>query len=429
MAFNYSGSNGKLYYTLNGVAKRVHEAYIGQLVESVLEPEPTVVAKLVYRGGADVYYHVDTNETHTEYKYINDNVVVTTSFTPTKTGYTFVGWRTDTVANSDVIQTMYMEGRTIDLYAVFSKDITLQCYMYNESAVDYNETFSNVSYYNNGNSTYPTFTVRENDMPNYRFVGWSLSQSQDGTIEYEHISNQQFTTSTTLYAIYQYSVHYGYAVNGSVATYDGVVAVNAINTTVQLCPIFTLADPERLDASFIGWSISPTSHDVTYYPISDTNPDHPKVDHIPINNNTIFYSVFKYADIQNIPVYASGSGVIQGSNTPTWIEIRKSDGTQLDSYSTNYFESAVLSGHITSSGNGDVVYFRDTFGRSKDSTGVFQAGETKDFSGVTISLLPGGSTRFCLATDDGVNAFVQCELSTLQPTNATLTVNGRWIVG
>jgi len=71
-----------------------------------------------------VTYYVDSGVSYTEKVAFGKTVLSPTTFTPTKSGYSFLGWREDSEASSEVLVTKTAKGKTLSLYAVFSKDIT-----------------------------------------------------------------------------------------------------------------------------------------------------------------------------------------------------------------------------------------------------------------------------------------------------------------
>ena len=73
----------------------------------------------VWGSGSSVTYVVDTNKAYSEDVLNGDSVLSPKTFTPTKDGYTFVGWRKDKTASASVLTSLVMDTDPITLYAVF----------------------------------------------------------------------------------------------------------------------------------------------------------------------------------------------------------------------------------------------------------------------------------------------------------------------
>lgn len=168
-----------------------------------------------------VTYNVDTGTSYQEKVKKGDTVLSPTSFTPTKTGYTFLGWREDTTATSSVLSTKTAEGKTMTLYAVFYKVITLS-YNGNGNTGGSTNAQSDNSYYNNANSTSVTFTVRSNGFTktNYSFYVWRLS-STSGT-RYREGSSITLSNSATMYV--EWIVNSLVIINGGTITQAAYVS-------------------------------------------------------------------------------------------------------------------------------------------------------------------------------------------------------------
>lgn len=129
---------------------------------------------MVWSAAKTVTYYVDSGTVYQEDINYGASVLSPITFTPSKSGYTFVGWREDTAANSSVLSSKTMGTDPISLYAVFKKTITLT---YNgNSGSGSVSTQSGVRYYNNGNASNPSFTLSSNGFTRsgYFFTGWDL---------------------------------------------------------------------------------------------------------------------------------------------------------------------------------------------------------------------------------------------------------------
>ena len=105
-----------------------------------------------------VTYYVDTSVIYSEDVEEGNTCLSPTTFTPSKSGYTFTGWREDNTANSSVLSSKVMDDEDISLYAVFQKNIVLTTYNNSPNAT----TQTKQQYYNNGNVVNPSFTLTQN---------------------------------------------------------------------------------------------------------------------------------------------------------------------------------------------------------------------------------------------------------------------------
>jgi uncharacterized repeat protein (TIGR02543 family) len=77
-------------------------------------------SKMVYCVGAIVNYVVDGSTIYQEEIDGGESALSPKSFTPSKPGWTFVGWRSDTAASGNVLTSKIVENDTpFTLYAVF----------------------------------------------------------------------------------------------------------------------------------------------------------------------------------------------------------------------------------------------------------------------------------------------------------------------
>lgn len=163
-----------------------------------------------YHKGAMVYqstksysitYCVDTSDEHTEMVNEGASILNPTTFTPTKSGYTFVGWRSDNSASSDVLVNIGASQNTT-LYAVFSKAITVT---YNANGGSGSTSSSTGDmYYNNGNTIGATISLRSSGFTaptNKTFSQWAMN-SASGT-KYSAGTSVTLTANATFYAIWE----------------------------------------------------------------------------------------------------------------------------------------------------------------------------------------------------------------------------------
>ncbi|MCD7819932.1 MAG: InlB B-repeat-containing protein [Lachnospiraceae bacterium] len=223
-------------------------------------------SELVYSAGGVVTYYVDVGITYTEEVESDATCLSPTTFTPTKSGYTFVGWRKDNTASSDVLDEKTMADESVSLYAVFEKAITLTYYNGSASA----SAESGTIYYNNGNAVNPTFTLTPATVSGFTFSGWCTSSSATASVAYTSISDTEFASDATLYAKYYQTITLTYySTSSTAATETGTRYYNSGNYTN---PTFTISSPSLSGWSFLGWIVGSTSATgtVSYTSINST---------------------------------------------------------------------------------------------------------------------------------------------------------------
>ena len=130
---------------------------------------------LVFSASQLITYKVDTGTTYTEEIEYGSSALAPKTFTPTKTGYTFVGWRTDNAASSSVLTEKVVDTEEFTLYAVFKKTVTLS-FNGNGSTSGSVASKSGTTYYNNGNKLGAMFTAPSSGFARarYAFSTWAL---------------------------------------------------------------------------------------------------------------------------------------------------------------------------------------------------------------------------------------------------------------
>ena len=104
MAINIGNKKSKIYIGNTKVSK----VYLGNTK--------------IYSSGSTCTYICDGN-TYQEEVDGGESCLSPKTFTPVKSGYNFVGWREDTIADGSVLSGKLMEGDPITLYAVFRKTL------------------------------------------------------------------------------------------------------------------------------------------------------------------------------------------------------------------------------------------------------------------------------------------------------------------
>lgn len=129
----------------------------------------------VYSAGNNVTYHVDNGVSYTEEVEFEQSCLVPKTFTPSKSGWEFVGWADSKTASENVLSALNMGDNAVTLYAVFKQAVTLN---YSGNGADSGAVASETkySYYNNGVVSNASFTLKDNGYARrgYRFSNWDL---------------------------------------------------------------------------------------------------------------------------------------------------------------------------------------------------------------------------------------------------------------
>lgn len=186
----------------------------------------------VYTAGKMVTYMVDSSISYQEKVKRGHSCLSPSTFTPTKNGWTFTGWREDSMASGTVLSEKVMEREPITLYAVFAQTITLS-YEGNGETGGSTEQQSANRYYNCGNIYNPVFTISENGFERtyYNFQNWMLGENK-----YSPGDIITLAESVTLYAVWTASTSHK-TVSKQVTT-----AINnwqGVRTLVQYDAVFS----------------------------------------------------------------------------------------------------------------------------------------------------------------------------------------------
>ncbi|MDE6638988.1 MAG: InlB B-repeat-containing protein [Acetatifactor sp.] len=140
------------------------------------------------------------------------------TFTPTKDGWEFAGWRQDTEANGSVLSSLTMGDAPVTLYAVFRQTIILS---YNGNSATSGSTAAQTGYryYNNGNVANPDFTLRSSEFSRsgYIFTSWALGSA--GGTQYAAGANVTLAANTAMYAVWINAAPVSYNYNGGIQSY------------------------------------------------------------------------------------------------------------------------------------------------------------------------------------------------------------------
>lgn len=155
----------------------------------------------VYSAGKMVTYYVDTDVVCQEKIKKGHSCLSPATFTPTKSGWTFVGWREDAVASGSVLSEKTMERSPITLYAVFSQTVTAT-YNGNGNTGGSTSASTGNKYYNNGNVENASIKLANNGftLDGYSFVEWAMG-SISGT-KYSAGFTISLSQNTIFYAVW-----------------------------------------------------------------------------------------------------------------------------------------------------------------------------------------------------------------------------------
>lgn len=196
----------------------------------------------VFISGNIVTYYVNSNTVYKEEVDSEKTCLNPSTFTPTLAGYTFVGWREDTTASSDVLSTKVMGDEPVSLYAVFKKTFTAT-FNGNGSTTGTTSSITGTQYYNNGNALNPVITLPTSGYTKdgYNFAGWNYGAS-----------GAQITLSSDITVYAQWTaINYTvtYTIAGAIYKETRTIGQNCLNPS-------TFA-PTVDSATFQGWSETP----------------------------------------------------------------------------------------------------------------------------------------------------------------------------
>lgn len=157
-------------------------------------------AEQVYSSGCLVTYHVDLNTTYVEEIEDGQYISKPKTFTPSKTGYTFYGWRYDSIATdavwgippgNDPIVGKEITSDTYEVYAVFVATASITYKANGGSGSDVVDRLPH--YYNNGNEAWAVFTIRTNPFTRsgYTFLNWVMNNGRPGPVIGSTISTKE----------------------------------------------------------------------------------------------------------------------------------------------------------------------------------------------------------------------------------------------
>ena len=212
----------------------------------------------VYPNAGEVTYYVDSGVVYTEEIDIDNSCLTPTTFTPTKSGWTFVGWREDSTASSSVLFEKISDGNNYTLYAVFKQNVTVTKYNGSSSAT----TETKTRYYNNANENNPSFTLSQTVLSGWTAQGWCTSNSATASVVVSNGGSVTLSANATYYGKYAQTITLSYngngATGGSTASQSGTRYFNSGNYSN---PSFSLRSSgfSRTYYNFVNWRMGSTS--------------------------------------------------------------------------------------------------------------------------------------------------------------------------
>jgi uncharacterized repeat protein (TIGR02543 family) len=226
--------------------------------------------------GNKLTYYVDSNTSYQEDKIYGTNCLEPSTFTPSKSGWKFVGWREDKTASGTVLTSKTMGTSGITLYAVFSQDVTVTYFNNTTTAA----SSTKQRYYNNGNVINPSFTLSQASKSGWTARGWSTGTAGNSGISYNNGAAFTRDSNITLYGMYYQTNTLKCIANGTTTNNNGTRYYNSNGAVVN--PSFTVGNPTKSGATFKGWSSSSTSASIAYSSISN----------VTFSQSTTVYAVF-----------------------------------------------------------------------------------------------------------------------------------------
>jgi uncharacterized repeat protein (TIGR02543 family) len=165
----------------------------------------------VYSAGNPVTYYADTGKVYTEEVDYEASCLSPKTFTPSKAGWTFIGWREDRTASADVLSKKNMGDAPVTLYAVYRQSVTLSYNGNGNTGGSVSNQTGNRYYNASGDTFNPSFKLKSNGYTktNYVFTGWdlgavgkeiSLSENLTAYAQWVRYSNPMYWYNGSSYA-------------------------------------------------------------------------------------------------------------------------------------------------------------------------------------------------------------------------------------
>lgn len=206
-------------------------------------------ANRVYSVGSTVTYVVDNGVSYTEEVDSGASCLAPKSFTPSKSGWTFVGWRHDKTASGSVLSNLTMGDNPITLYAIFRQTVTVTYYNNSTTA----SSTSGYRYYNNGNVVNPSFALTQSARSGWTAGGWAIV---NGSVAYNNGATFTRDSNIMLYGMYQQTITVTYYNGSGAASATSGTRYYYSGTGTVVNPSFTLTQAALSGWTARGWSTS-----------------------------------------------------------------------------------------------------------------------------------------------------------------------------
>lgn len=212
--------------------------------------------RVLWSAGSTVTYVVDSGVSYTEEVDSGASCLSPKTFTPSKDGWTFVGWREDTTASGSVLSSKVMESDPITLYAVFEQTVTAKFVSYNST-----QTVDGTRYYNNSNVENASVTVPTGaTYSGWSWRGWSNNWVADAAADVVYANGSTvygLSEDRTYYGLYQQTItekfiDYDGSKNNEYPQYATTYYNSAGNTSYSNITVPNAAEWSGM--AFQGWS-------------------------------------------------------------------------------------------------------------------------------------------------------------------------------
>ena len=251
----------------------------------------------IYNAGSTVTYYVDTNTAYTEEVDSEASCLSPKTFTPTKSGWNFVGWRENNTASSEILTDKIMGDSPITLYAVFKQDVT--CTFISNGT----QTATGTRYYNNNNVADASVTAPSGQVySGWTWRGWAAAgvTAADASVSYGNGATiSGLTGNATFYGLIYRTLTLTYY-NGSAtaSTTSGNRYYNFAGSYSN--PSFTMTQAAISGWTARGWSTSSSATAGISYANGAT---------ITATDNMTIYGCYH----QTITLSYAGNGATSGS--------------------------------------------------------------------------------------------------------------------
>lgn len=253
-------------------------------------------ASQVYSSGNIVTYYVDSNISYQEEVDYGASCLSPKTFTPAKSGWIFVGWRSDTALNPDVYKSLTMGDNPVTLYAIFQQTITVTYYNGSTAA----SSATGKRFYNNGKVANPSFTLNQAALFGWTARGWSASGTANSGITYNNGAAFTRDSNVTLFGMYQQTITLTLYNGSSSAANQSGTRYHCPGSGSTVNPAFTVTPAALSGWSFNGWAASSgATAAIAYSSISNTA----------FSANTTLYGRYS----QTITLSYNGNGASGGS--------------------------------------------------------------------------------------------------------------------